>query len=569
MLLKRVTIKNFRCFQELQMEMDQSTVLIGENNSGKSSFIDAIRLCLAQTGGRRPVTLDDYDYHLATADAKPEQAAPVEISLDFMLDEHEPDELTQAVNDFSVFDQGNRKHVILRLNSSFATEEQQPTTTRSFVNEAGDPLMGKATSPYAMPQFLKLVPILRLSALRDADREFQRGGVFWTPFTRNLKIPEEQRQRLETELSAINESVLSAHAPLLEVKEHLDNLQSILGTTTHDSVSIEALPTQLGELLTKTQVSLTSATGARLPLARQGSGTQSLAVILLFRAYVAAILSQQFDPLSKPIIAIEEPEAHLHPSATRALWSGIEAIKGQRLVATHSGDLLACVPLAAIRRFRRHNGTVEVRSVGASVLSPEDRRRIEFHLQSCRGELLFARCWLLGEGESEFWALREAADILGHDLDRLGVRVVNTQQSGVEPLVKVANELGIGWHLLADGDPPGVSNCKTCREHLQGRDESKHITALPHANLETLLCEAGFGHVFESHVSKQKAQLIKATKGDPQYWVQVVEAQPNKYKPVRIREVMEEIRTKGAASVPEPLRSAIELAVAIAKENST
>lgn len=42
-MLNKVTIKNFRCFEEIQVELKPLTVLIGANNTGKSSFLDAIR----------------------------------------------------------------------------------------------------------------------------------------------------------------------------------------------------------------------------------------------------------------------------------------------------------------------------------------------------------------------------------------------------------------------------------------------------------------------------------------------------------------------------------------------
>lgn len=186
-------------------------------------------------------------------------------------------------------------------------------------------------------------------------------------------------------------------------------------------------------------------------------------------------------------------------------------------------------------------------------------------MQNCRGELLFARCWLLSEGESEYWVFREAADILGHDLDRLGVRIVNTRYSGVEILVKVANELGIGWCFVGDGDEQGQKDGAICQKYLQGRNATEAIFVLPLPNIEVVLCEAGFGYIYEAHVSPQKKSNITAEKGSPDYWTQVVSAQPNKEKPARIREVMAEMRTKGPGAVPLTLKAAIEAAIKIAE----
>ena len=86
--------------------------------------------------------------------------------------------------------------------------------------------------------------------------------------------------------------------------------------------------------------------------------------------------------------------------------------------------------------------------------------------------------------------------------------------------------------------------------HLAGRAETEHVCRLPNKDLETLLCLGGFGTVYESHVSTQKKARITAAKGTPQYWEQVVDAQPDKGKPARVREVMDLMRS--AAERPYP-----------------
>lgn len=69
----------------------------------------------------------------------------------------------------------------------------------------------------------------------------------------------------------------------------------------------------------KIQVHLKSCYGAKLPLHRHGEGTQSLAVLMLFQAFTAANLAESYAPEATSLLALEEPEAHLHPSAIRSL----------------------------------------------------------------------------------------------------------------------------------------------------------------------------------------------------------------------------------------------------------
>jgi len=565
MRLTKVSIKNFRCFLDIEINLDSTTVLIGENNSGKTSFLDAIRLCLSRAGTRRGGGLEDYDYHLSTSKAQPEKVDKLAIALDFGLDESESEDLVQTLGDVIVFDESSGRHVILRLSSWFDPALNDFNPDWDFLDAKGNPLGVKTKRLQLLNTFLQLTPVFYLSALRDAAKEFQSRSSFWAPFLRNPGIPDEVRDRLQSEIDGLNKEVLEAHAPLQAVKTHLSKVQEIVSIGSGGRVDIEALPARILDLLNRAQVNVSASTGASLPLTRHGSGTQSLAVLFLFEAFFASMLTQQYDELSQPILALEEPESHLHPCAVRSLWVALGAIAGQKIIATHSGDLLARVPLTAIRRFCRINGKVQAYSVRLGMLTPEEEKRVDFHLQNDRGELLFARCWLLGEGESEYWVFKEAADILGYDLDRLGVRIVNTRYSGVEVLVKVANELGIGWCFVGDGDEQGMKDAAVCKKYLKEQDQTERICVLPQQNIEVILCASGFGHIYEAHISPQKKDRITATKGSPDYWVQVVSAQPNKDKPARIREAMAEMRAGGPMAVPTILKSVIEAAIKIAE----
>lgn len=565
MLLHSVNIKNFRCFRDVTVLMGKTTVLIGENNSGKTSFLDAIRLCLTRGNFRRSDWLDQYDHHLSSENAQPEEAGDLSITLDFVVETSPPAELVQALSDVLVFDDRNVRHVILRTSSSYDRTLKAFTSDWNFLDANANALGPRVKRPQVLATFIQLVPFFYLSALRDAAREFQGRSAFWSPFLNSAAIPSDIREKIQTEINALNDQVLKSHGSLQSLKAHLAKVQSVVSTGNAGTVDIEALPGRISDLLAKAQINITASTGAPLPLTRHGAGTQSLAVIFLFEAFLATMLAEQYDKLSQPILAIEEPESHLHPCATRSLWAALEAISGQKFIATHSGDLLGRVPLSAVRRFYTENGTTVVKSLRPGELTPEEEQKVNFHIQSARGELLFARCWLLGEGETEFWVFRETAEILGHDLDRSGVRFVNTRYSGVEPLLKIANAFGIQWYFVGDGDGQGADDAAKCRGYLAGRDEAKHVCRLPNQNMEVALCLGGFGTVYESHVSAQKKARVTAVKGTPQYWEQVVDSQPNKEKPARVREVMNLMHQRGKASVPPILKQIIEGALVLAE----
>ena len=83
MRVTAVRIENFRGIKHLELELDETTVLIGENNSGKTAVLAALQLCLRDLGSRRRTVFDTLDFHLPDADAEPSSAKPIQIEVSF------------------------------------------------------------------------------------------------------------------------------------------------------------------------------------------------------------------------------------------------------------------------------------------------------------------------------------------------------------------------------------------------------------------------------------------------------------------------------------------------------
>ena len=90
MRLTNIAIRNFRCIRELNLDLDETTVLIGENNTGKTAVLEAIRICMERLRGRGRGPFNEYDYHLAEEGMSPAEAAPIQIDLSFVDSDEEP-----------------------------------------------------------------------------------------------------------------------------------------------------------------------------------------------------------------------------------------------------------------------------------------------------------------------------------------------------------------------------------------------------------------------------------------------------------------------------------------------
>lgn len=232
---------------------------------------------------------------------------------------------------------------------------------------------------------------------------------------------------------------------------------------------------------------------------------------------------------------------------------------GQRVVATHSGELLSRSPLSAVRRLVRRGAAVGSYRMHEDTLSSEDARKVDFHVRRTRGELLFARAWLLAEGETEFWVFQGAAEGSGLDLERDGIRVVEFAQTGSGlPLAKLADDFGIAWHFAVDGDAAGRATRDTVRGQLGARPEADHVSVLSHGSMEHFLCEEGFGDLYEAALSQQQLDQVSLPRDDPGY-CEALAGLPNSKQKTRVAaSVAEEMRSR-ARPVPPQLVAILDV----------
>lgn len=566
MLLRKLQIENFRGITKIDLDLDRTTVLIGENNTGKTSILEALHTCMNRGLTRKAVPFSEYDFHLAAHKAQPSDTFPLAITLTYeeTTTDEWPDEIAQAFpNAMQTLDNG-RQRLTFRVSAQYDKTTRDFAIDWSFLDKAGN-LLPTAKQPKLVIELQQLAPVFLLTAVRDASQHFHAKSTFWGPFTKNPQITDEKRKELEQQIEQINQSVLDNHTPFEVIKDHIAQTGKLLPLATKDLVSVEAVPSRIFDMLSRTQVKLAARTGARLPLSQHGAGTQSLSVLFLFQAFLQSRLAEAYDKHSEPILALEEPESHLHPSAIRALWVMLDKLAGQKIIATHSGDLLAAVPLSAIRRLARRNGNIEVFALKSGTLDARDEQKITYHIRAKRGALLFARCWLFVEGWTEFALLPELARILDHDLDLCGVSCVEFSQCGLKPLIKLAQDLGIEWHLLADGDRAGKQYATTA-DNLRGTAIiADRITCIAERDIEHCLWHAGYSAVYEDAVDANHKKLIKASPGSDLYPTETIDAAiASLSKPQLAYTLVTEVAKKGKSGVPDALKTAINTSVSLA-----
>lgn|SRR5690625_2645992 len=572
MQITKLEIKNYRGIEDLTIKLDSTTVLIGENNTGKTTVLHALRACLQtiRSSGRSQV-FDEFDFHLDSESADPALAKPIELTVTFeeINNEEWSEEIEQKLGGdagiISFIGPNEIARVQLRVTSEYSQATQEIETGFDFLDADGNPLPDRNRRKLSSLQQIR--PLFYLSALRDAGREFSRTAQFWSPFVKSSQITPDKKQEIEEQLLEINNSIIEAHGTFKKVQDHLSKVQQLVSVGEKNIVSVDAIPARIFDMLSRTQVNIASATGAKLPIGRHGEGTQSLSVLMLFDAYLQSDLSKASGgPEVKPVVALEEPEAHLHPAAVRSLWQTIEKIDGQKIIATHSGDLLSEVEVFSIRRLYRYEGSVRIGKIPNDLFYPDQLRMFDHWVRRTRGELFFARTWLLVEGATEVIILSGAAKVLEVDLEKNGVRLIEFSQSNVTILIQAANALGIAWHVFTDSDPEGVKYKTAAEKELSNTYKNRrHITALPaHDDMEPYLYKNGFSEIYEANISEQKRKRLTIDESDSNYPDKIVKCL-NASKPEMAHKIVEEMESSGKQSVPTHIKYSIYKAAALGR----
>ncbi len=437
MRLERIEISGFRGIKRLSLSFDELTTLIGENTWGKSSLLDALSLALPADGSLYQFEMADF--HVDYAIAHP-QSQHLQIILCFKAQDKQEVNAgryrrikpTWCIN-------ADNEHVIYYRIS--ATRDGHNTTTKyAFLDCDGEPKQLHHSEKLAV-ELMTLHPVIRL---RDSRR-------FPAPPTNG----DSKNARIEKRINNTCRRLVAmpGHVNKGEVRSSLGSMQTLVEHYFAFRSVKKGNPRKPRDGLF--YASPSSEKGLAQFLKETNNKQSRLLLMGLLNAYLQAKGPTDLRRCARPILIIEDPEGRLHPTHLSRAWSLLQLLPMQKILTTNSARLLGSVPLASIRRLVRLSDKTVAKSLNTNRFSVDQLRRIGFHIRFHRAGALFARCWLLVEGETEVWLFNELARQCGYDLAAEGVQIVEFAQSGLKSLIKVAKEFGIDWHVVTDGDLRG------------------------------------------------------------------------------------------------------------------
>ncbi|AJZ88809.1 hypothetical protein VW41_07065 [Klebsiella michiganensis] len=485
MFLERVEVVGFRGINRLSLMLEQNNVLIGENAWGKSSLLDVLTLLLSPHRELYHFVREDFYFPPGELHGR-ESHLQIILTFREAASGHHLGRRYRNLSPVWVAGNDGFHRIYYRLEGELG-DEGTVLTLRSFLNAHGQPLTLDAIDEMAM-NITRLNPVLRL---RDARfmRRLRNGSMPEMPET---ELTARQLDFLARELVSRPQNLTDAQlrqglSAMVQLLEHYFSEQGaiahqrLMRRRSHDEQRSWRYLDVINRMIDK-----------------PGSRSHRMILLGMFSTLLQAKGSIALDRDARPLLLVEDPETRLHPIMLSVAWHLLNLLPLQKITTTNSGELLSLTPVEQVCRLVRESSRVAAWRLGPGGMNAEDSRRIAFHIRFNRASSLFARCWLLVEGETEVWVMNELARQCGHHFDAEGVKVIEFAQSGLRPLIKFARRMGIEWHVLVDGDDAGKKYAATVRGLLDNdRDQERdHLTALPALDMEHFMYRQGFSDVF-------------------------------------------------------------------------
>lgn len=465
-----VRVLNYRCLKAVEAPFGSTTLLIGENNAGKTSFLEALHAAIGS--GARQFSEEDLWTEPAEKNVPKDRSIIVDVQIRPFDEKGEPIDVfpgdspwLQLWGNGVVQDDDGRDLVALRTSFAWSKAKGEYVTERRFLKEWPETI-SETTKVKVLEKIpaitsIQLSPIglFLLDAKRDGADDLRSRSSFWSKLVSEPGLADVFVEEIETKLTEINEIFVNQSEVLSHVRGHLSSIGDIVNCD-GDDVSITPVARRLRDLNKGMDVLVSTFGASAFPLSRQGMGTRSLASVLLFRAYTSWKMAGRKNEALHPLLAIEEPETHLHPHAQRSLLGQIQGIPGQRIISTHSPYICAQGDIRTFLHFGKSGTDTTITGFDSvkDQLTPEDLRKINREVMNTRGDLLFSRAIVLFEGETEEQSIPNFAHLHWESHPHeLGVSFIGVGGSGkYAPFLRLARHFNIPWYIFSDGSAADI-----------------------------------------------------------------------------------------------------------------
>ena len=405
--LSKIAISNHSRIQDLGLDIRRHAVIVGANDVGKSSILRMLNLLLGtSTAGvyqaLTPGDLRDTEQQLV---------------VNAMWTEFTDENRRCFPSEISIAEDLTSEYLWVQMAVEADPEDEESVTIRRWFPESGHE---RAPSREQLEAF----GWRYLKATRGASMmEGSRSPVRTLLAAADLGTNEDS---LKTILDQFNEELAgneSVGELLGRVAGHLS--RAMPRVVEKDDFSVRSVTDPSSDVLQDVSIFLNRDDG-QVSLTEQSDGVRQLMSMTLFDLAEG----------TANVLAIDEPEIHLHPTSQRTAADLLSGEGNQKIIVTHSPYVLHRFEPSEVIAVDRHGKCWQISDTKLSKVE-----KVRAHWWSPRLlEALTARFVVLVEGNADRIIVEAVAKELGIDLDRLGAVVV--ELDGADKFTNVFPLLG-------------------------------------------------------------------------------------------------------------------------------
>lgn len=498
MKLTKVIINNFRSFGESQIiELNNQTVLIGNNSSGKTTVLQALSKLFSDKQNDRIIKKSDF--HLPKGSRPGENTRNLFIETIFEFDELDGTPYSQAIpsffEHFTVSKDGAKPFLRIRLESSWeddGTVEGSIDTQFYYISSDEDTIRDE-DKHRAPRKDLDKIRVLYVPASRTPEKELgNASGSMLSRLVNSINWTEDEINEITDKIDELNNTFLSENGALTQINNEIQKSWELYHEDNRFSqaeliINSSEMAAALRQIALKFSPTTTE---EAFTVSDLGDGLRSIFYFSLVDSILDIELEITKDREENPdnprfklippvltILAIEEPENHIAPHHIGKLIKRFKQLgnndNSQVILTSHSPAIVKRIDPEDLKYLRIENNDRVLQTIVSDIKLPpaidESYKYIKGAIQAYP-ELYFAKLVVLGEGDSEELLLPKFFDLLGKEVDSSQISIVPLGGRHVNYFWKLLNALRIPHITLLDFDNEryggGWGRIKYISQHL-------------------------------------------------------------------------------------------------------
>ena len=498
MKLTKVIINNFRSFGESQIiELNNQTVLIGNNSSGKTTVLQALSKLFSDKQNDRIIKKSDF--HLTKGSRPGENTRNLFIETIFEFDELDGTLCGPAIpsffEHFTVSQDDAKPFLRIRLESSWeddGTVEGSVDTQIYYISSDEDTIRDE-DKHRAPRKDLDKIRVLYVPASRTPEKELgNASGSMLSRLVNSINWTDDEIKEITNKIDELNNTFLSESGALTQINQEIQKSWKLYHednrfTQAELTINSSEMAAALRQIALKFSPTTTE---EAFTVSDLGDGLRSIFYFSLVDSILDIELKIIKDREENPdnprfklippiltILAIEEPENHIAPHHIGKLVKRFKQLSNndnsQVVLTSHSPAIVKRIEPEDLRYLRIENNDRVLQTIVSGIQLPqaidESYKYIKGAIQAYP-ELYFAKLVVLGEGDSEELLLPKFFDLLGKEIDSSQISTVPLGGRHVNYFWKLLNSLKIPYITLLDFDNEryggGWGRIKYISQHL-------------------------------------------------------------------------------------------------------